>query len=320
MKLLITGAAGFIGSNYVNDLVGRDSVWSEIVILDLLTYAGNLKNLEFSLNDERVKFVRGDVRDTKLVNEIMDKVDGVVHFAAESHVDRSIANPEGFVSTNVIGTFTVLQSAYEHEVDFFLNVSTDEVYGSIESGSWNELAPICPNSPYSASKASSDLMALAYWKTFGLPVLISRCSNNFGPFQFPEKFIPLAVTNLIDNSSIPIYGTGLNSRDWLHVLDHCDALNNIIEKGVPGEVYNIGGGTEMSNIDLAMNLIKIFGKDESYLEFVEDRKGHDFRYSVEFDKIVKTCGYSPKRNFLDSIEETVNWYRKNETWWRPLKK
>jgi dTDP-glucose 4,6-dehydratase len=320
MKLLITGAAGFIGSNYVNDLVGRDSIWSEIVVLDLLTYAGNLKNLEFSLNDKRVKFVRGDVRDTKLVNDIMVKVDGVVHFAAESHVDRSIAHPEGFVSTNVLGTFTLLQSAYEHDVDFFLNVSTDEVYGSIESGSWNELSPICPNSPYSASKASSDLMALAYWKTFGLPVLISRCSNNFGPFQYPEKFIPLAVTNLIDNSPIPIYGNGLNSRDWLHVLDHCDALNNIIEKGVPGEIYNIGGGTEMSNIDLARKLIKIFGKDESYLEFVKDRKGHDFRYSVEFNKVAKTCGYSPKRNFLESIEETVNWYRKNETWWRPLKK
>ena len=320
MKLLVTGAAGFIGSNYVNNLVSQDSNWSEIILLDVLSYAGNLQNLEFALNDKRVKFIKGDIRNAQLVNEIMAKVDGVVHFAAESHVDRSINHPENFISTNVLGTFTLLQSAYEHGINFFLNVSTDEVYGSIERGSWTEDFPLSPNSPYSASKASSDLLALAYWKTFGLPVFISRCSNNFGPFQFPEKFIPLAITNLVDGIPIPIYGDGLNSRDWLHVLDHCDALNAIISQGIPGEVYNIGGGTEMSNINLAKLLIKLLGRDESYLEFVKDRKGHDFRYSVEFSKVTNFCGYLPKRKFNDSIEETVDWYRKNDIWWRSLKK
>jgi len=320
MKLLVTGAAGFIGSNYVNDLVLRDSQWSEIVLLDVLSYAGNLNNLELSLRDKRVKFIKSDIRNTELVNEIMAKVDGVVHFAAESHVDRSIDHPEDFISTNVLGTFTLLKSAYEHEVDFFLNVSTDEVYGSIESGSWSELSPLAPNSPYSASKASADLIALAYWKTFGFPVFISRCSNNFGAFQFPEKFISLAITNLIDGIPIPVYGNGLNSRDWLHVSDHCNALNNIISNGKPGEIYNIGGGTELSNLDLAKLLIKESGRDESYIQFVEDRKGHDFRYSVDFSKIVNTCGYSPKSTFIESIKETVDWYTKNETWWRSLKK
>jgi dTDP-glucose 4,6-dehydratase len=320
MKLLVTGAAGFIGSNYVNDLVLRDSQWSEIVLLDVLSYAGNLNNLELSLSDKRVKFIKSDIRNTELVNEIMAKVDGVVHFAAESHVDRSIDHPEDFISTNVLGTFTLLKSAYEHEVDFFLNVSTDEVYGSIESGSWSELSPLAPNSPYSASKASADLIALAYWKTFGFPVFISRCSNNFGAFQFPEKFIPLAITNLIDGIPIPIYGNGLNSRDWLHVSDHCNALNTIISNGKPGEIYNIGGGTELSNLDLAKLLIKVSGRDESYIQFVEDRKGHDFRYSVDYNKIVNTCGYSPKSTFIESIKETVDWYTKNETWWRSLKK
>lgn len=320
MKLLVTGAAGFIGSNYVNDLVLRDSQWSEIVLLDVLGYAGNLNNLELSLSDKRVKFIKSDIRNTELVNEIMAKVDGVVHFAAESHVDRSIDYPEDFISTNVSGTFTLLKSAYEHEVDFFLNVSTDEVYGSIESGSWSELSPLAPNSPYSASKASADLIALAYWKTFGFPVFISRCSNNFGAFQFPEKFVSLAITNLIDGIPIPIYGNGLNSRDWLHVSDHCDAINAIISNGKPGEIYNIGGGTELSNLDLAKLLIKLSGRDESYIQFVEDRKGHDFRYSVDHSKIVNTCGYSPKNTFIESIKETVDWYTKNETWWRSLKK
>ena len=320
MKLLVTGAAGFIGSNYVNDLVLKDSQWSEIILLDVLSYAGNLNNLELSLRDKRVKFIKGDIRNTELVNEIMAKVDGVVHFAAESHVDRSIDHPEDFISTNVLGTFTLLKSAYEHEVDFFLNVSTDEVYGSIESGSWSELSPLAPNSPYSASKASADLIALAYWKTFGFPVFISRCSNNFGAFQFPEKFVSLAITNLIDGIPIPVYGNGLNSRDWLHVSDHCNALNAIISNGKPGEIYNIGGGTELNNLDLAKLLIKLSDRDESYIQFVEDRKGHDFRYAVDHSKIVNTCGYSPKNTFIESIKETVDWYTKNETWWRSLKK
>lgn len=319
MKILVTGGAGFIGSNYVNNLVSQESNWDEIVILDSLTYAGNLANLTQALTDKRVKFVKGDIRNSQLVNEVMKKVNTVVHFAAESHVDRSIENPENFVSTNVLGTFVLLQAAYELKIEKFLHVSTDEVYGSISNGSWTEKSLIAPNSPYSASKASSDLLVLSYWKTYGLPIFISRCSNNYGPFQFPEKFIPLSITNLIDGKAIPIYGDGLNSRDWLHVLDHCDALNCIIEKGAPGEIYNIGGGTELNNIDLAKLLVSTLGKSDSSINFVPDRKGHDFRYSVNYEKIAINCGYKPSRIFQDSIKDTIEWYRKNESWWRPLK-
>ena len=319
MKILVTGGAGFIGSNYVNNLISQESNWNEIVILDSLTYAGNLANLTQALTDKRVKFVKGDIRNSQLVNEVMKKVNTVVHFAAESHVDRSIENPENFVSTNVLGTFVLLQAAYELKIEKFLHVSTDEVYGSISNGSWTEKSLIAPNSPYSASKASSDLLVLSYWKTYGLPIFISRCSNNYGPFQFPEKFIPLSITNLIDGNGIPIYGDGLNSRDWLHVLDHCDALNCIIEKGAPGEIYNIGGGTELNNLDLAKLLVSLLGKSDSSINFVPDRKGHDFRYSVNYEKIAINCGYKPSRIFQDSINDTIEWYRKNETWWRPLK-
>jgi dTDP-glucose 4,6-dehydratase len=319
MKILVTGGAGFIGSNYVNNLVSQESNWNEIVILDSLTYAGNLANLTQALTDKRVKFIKGDIRNSQLVNEVMKKVNTVVHFAAESHVDRSIENPENFVSTNVLGTFVLLQAAYELKIEKFLHVSTDEVYGSISNGSWTEKSLIAPNSPYSASKASSDLLVLSYWKTYGLPIFISRCSNNYGPFQFPEKFIPLSITNLIDGNGIPIYGDGLNSRDWLHVLDHCDALNCIIEKGAPGEIYNIGGGTELNNLDLAKLLVSLLGKSDSSINFVPDRKGHDFRYSVNYEKIAINCGYKPSRIFQDSINDTIEWYRKNESWWRPLK-
>jgi dTDP-glucose 4,6-dehydratase len=319
MKILITGGAGFIGSNYVNNLVSQESNWSEIIILDSLTYAGNLANLAQALTDKRVKFTKGDIRNSQLVYEVMNKVNTVVHFAAESHVDRSIENPENFVSTNVLGTFILLQAAYELKIEKFLHVSTDEVYGSISTGSWTENSLIAPNSPYSASKASSDLLALSYWKTYGLPIFVSRCSNNFGPFQFPEKFIPLSITNLIDGNGIPVYGDGLNSRDWLHVLDHCDALNCIIEKGIPGEIYNIGGGTELNNLDLAKLLLSSLGKNDAYINFVPDRKGHDFRYSVNYEKIAINCGYKPSRIFQESINETIEWYRKNESWWRPLK-
>jgi len=319
MKILVTGGAGFIGSNYVNNLVSQESNWNEIVILDSLTYAGNLANLTQALTDKRVKFVKGDIRDSQLVTEVMKKVNTVVHFAAESHVDRSIENPENFVSTNVLGTFVLLQAAYELKIEKFLHVSTDEVYGSISNGSWTEKSLIAPNSPYSASKASSDLLVLSYWKTHGLPIFISRCSNNYGPYQFPEKFIPLSITNLIDGNGIPIYGDGLNSRDWLHVLDHCDALNCIIEKGAPGEIYNIGGGTELNNLDLAKLLVSSLGKSDSSINFVPDRKGHDFRYSVNYEKIAINCGYKPSRIFEESINDTIEWYRKNESWWRPLK-
>jgi dTDP-glucose 4,6-dehydratase len=319
MKLLITGGAGFIGSNYVNDLVSRETQWSEIVVLDLLTYAGNKSNLESALTDKRLKLIKGDIRDTKLVHEIMQNVHTVIHFAAESHVDRSIINPNEFVSTNVLGTAVLLEHALRNEVEKFLHISTDEVYGSIVNGSWNENSPVAPNSPYSASKAGSDLLVLSYYKTFGLPVYISRCSNNFGSFQFPEKFIPLAITNLLDGLPIPVYGSGLNSRDWLHVADHCRAINLMLDKGTIGEIYNIGGGTEMSNIDVAKLLCKQLNKNDTFIQFVEDRKGHDFRYSVDYKKISSECGYAPTKNFHESIQETIDWYRKNKAWWSPLK-
>ena len=319
MRILVTGGAGFIGSNFVNDLVANHDQWSEIIIIDALTYAGNLSNLENALLDKRVKFIHGDIRNLELVNLHMPKIDTVVHFAAESHVDRSISNPNDFISTNVLGTSILLKSATDNNVKRFLHVSTDEVYGSIENGSWTENSPILPNSPYSASKASSDLIALAYWKTFGLPVIISRCSNNFGQNQFPEKLIPLAITNLIDGLPIPIYGTGLNSRDWLHVSDHCSALNSIIQNGTPGEIYNIGGGTEMSNIQTAKLIIELMNMKETLIKFVEDRKGHDFRYSVDFSKIAKTCGHKPTKKFEDSLGETIHWYKNNESWWRRIK-
>jgi dTDP-glucose 4,6-dehydratase len=319
MKILVTGGAGFIGSNYVNNLVSYENNWNEIIILDSLTYAGNLANLDQAFKDKRVKFIQGDIRNSQLVSEVMNNVNTVVHFAAESHVDRSIENPEDFVSTNVLGTFVLLHAAYEQKIEKFLHVSTDEVYGSISNGSWTEASLLDPNSPYSASKASSDLLALSYWRTYGMPVFVSRCSNNFGPFQFPEKFIPLSITNLIDGIGIPLYGNGLNSRDWLHVLDHCDALNCILEKGTPGEIYNIGGGTELNNLELAKFILSAFGKSDSDINFVPDRKGHDFRYSVNYEKIAVNCGYKPSRNFKESIKETIQWYSKNESWWRPLK-
>ena len=319
MRILITGGAGFIGANYVNDLITHESEWTEIVVLDALTYAGNIENLKFALTDKRVKFIHGDIRNVDLLGEIMKKTHTVVHFAAESHVDRSIKDPNNFVSTNVLGTSVLLKSALENEISKFLHVSTDEVYGSINEGSWTESSLIAPNSPYSASKAGSDLLALSYWKTFGLPVFISRCSNNFGPYQFPEKFIPLAITNLIDSLPITVYGNGLNSRDWLHVSDHCLALNCILEKGVPGEIYNIGGGEEMSNLDTSKLLVKMLNIDESFIQFVQDRKGHDFRYSVDYRKVSTTCGYKPLKKFETSLEETISWYKTNELWWRPLK-
>jgi dTDP-glucose 4,6-dehydratase len=320
MKILITGGAGFIGSNYVNDLITRESEWTEVVVLDALTYAGNIANLGSARTDVRVKFVNGDIRDIDVVNKVMENTNTVVHFAAESHVDRSIKDPNNFVSTNVLGTSILLNSALKNGIKKFLHVSTDEVYGSIEKGSWTEDSKIAPNSPYSASKASSDLLAVSYWKTFGLPVYISRSSNNFGPYQFPEKFIPLAITNLIEGLPIPIYGNGLNSRDWLHVSDHCNGLNKILSDGAPGEIYNIGGGTEMSNVETAKMLLNYFDLDESYLRFTPDRLGHDFRYSVDYDKISQICGYKPAKNFETSIVETIKWYKSNETWWKPLKK
>lgn len=319
MKILITGGAGFIGSNYVKELILNDSTWGEIVILDALTYAGNLSNLDFALNNERIRLIKGDIRDENLLNELMSDIHTVVHFAAESHVDRSIKDPNNFVSTNVLGTANLLKFALKYSVSKFLHISTDEVYGSIKEGSWTEKSLLEPNSPYSSSKASSDLLAISYWKTFGLPVLVSRCSNNFGSNQHIEKLVPLTITNLLDNETIPVYGNGLNIRDWIHVTDHCKAINSILENGKPGEIYNIGGGAEKTNLEMVKVILATLNKTENFIKFVNDRKGHDFRYSINFDKIRSDCGYTPSKSFEDAIAETVNWYKKNENWWRPQK-
>ncbi|PTM85739.1 dTDP-glucose 4,6-dehydratase [Streptomyces sp. VMFN-G11Ma] len=318
MNLLVTGAAGFIGSCYVRTLLAPGaSDAPRITVLDKLTYAGNLDNLD--LDDPRLEFVQGDIRDAELVDKLMADADQVVHFAAESHVDRSIAGATDFVLTNVVGTQTLLDAALRHGVGPFVHISTDEVYGSIESGSWPEEHPLAPNSPYSASKASSDLLALAYHRTHGLDVRVTRCSNNYGPHQYPEKVIPLFVTNLLDGKKVPLYGEGLNVRDWLHVEDHCQGIDLVRTKGRAGEVYNIGGGTELTNKELTGLLLEACGAGWDRVEYVEDRKGHDLRYSVDWSKARDELGYRPRRDFTTGLADTVDWYRAHRAWWEPLK-
>ncbi|SHK46716.1 dTDP-glucose 4,6-dehydratase [Pseudonocardia thermophila] len=319
MRVLVTGGAGFIGSHYVRTLLAGGYpafAGAEVVVLDLLTYAGTRTNLP---DHPRLEFVHGDIRDPEAVAAAMAGVDVVVHFAAESHVDRSIRGAADFVSTNVLGTQVLLQGALDARVSRFVHVSTDEVYGSIDEGSWTEDRPLEPNSPYSASKAGSDLLARAYHRTYGLPVCITRCSNNYGPHQFPEKVIPLFVTNLLDGKKVPLYGDGLNVRDWLHVDDHCRGIQLVAEKGRDGEVYNIGGGTELTNLELTRRLLAAVGAGEEMIERVPDRLGHDRRYSVDWTKIRTELGYEPRRSFDEGLAETVRWYRENRAWWEPLK-
>jgi dTDP-glucose 4,6-dehydratase len=320
MRVLVTGGAGFIGSHYVRELVSGSYpafAGAEVVVLDKLTYAGSETNLAPVAG--KFEFVRGDICDAEVVAEQMRGVDVVVHFAAESHVDRSITGSADFVLTNVLGTQTLLQGALDAGVGRFVHVSTDEVYGSIEDGSWSEDHVLEPNSPYSASKASSDLLARAFHRTHGLPVSITRCSNNYGPYQFPEKVIPLFVTNLIDGRKVPLYGDGLNVRDWLHVADHCRGIQLVAEAGRPGEIYNIGGGTELTNRELTEKLLAATGRDWSFVEPVTDRKGHDRRYSVDISKISAELGYQPQVDFAVGLADTVEWYRENRAWWEPLK-
>ncbi|MFC9910691.1 dTDP-glucose 4,6-dehydratase [Streptomyces sp. NPDC127197] len=315
MNLLVTGAAGFIGSAYVRALLAASD--AHITVLDKLTYAGSRDNLPSG--DPRLDFVHGDICDAALVDKLMADADQVVHFAAESHVDRSIDGAADFVRTNVLGTQTLLDAALRHGAGPFVHISTDEVYGSIESGSWPEEHPLRPSSPYSASKASSDLLALSYHHTHGLDVRVTRCSNNYGPRQFPEKVVPLFITNLLDGRTVPLYGEGRNVRDWLHVEDHCHGIELVRTRGRPGEVYNIGGGTELSNKELTALLLQACGASWDRVEHVEDRKGHDLRYSVDWNKARTELGYRPRHDFAAGLAATVAWYRDHRAWWEPLK-
>jgi len=322
MKLLVTGGAGFIGSNFVRmaltDKFPEFSV-EQLTVLDLLTYAGDEENLKPIASDKRYKFVKGDIRDLELAKKLMQDADQVVHFAAESHVDRSIEGGSEFVSTNVMGTQVLLDAAKSSNIKRFVHVSTDEVYGSISEGSWPEDHPLLPNSPYSASKAGSDLLVRAYNRTHKLDTVITRCSNNYGQYQFPEKVMPLFITNIIEGKKVPLYGNGLNVRDWLHVDDHCRGIALALTKGRAGEVYNIGGGTELTNVELTHKILKAMGVGEEFIQPVEDRKGHDLRYSVDISKINKELGYSPQVNFEEGLEQTINWYKNNEAFWKKHK-
>ena len=317
MKVLVTGGAGFIGSNFVRRIIdGTYKGFSKVTVLDNLTYAGNRANLpQLSSSD----FILGDVCNPELVAELLARHDAVINFAAESHVDRSISDSHLFLKTNILGTHTLLEAAKKQRVKHFIQVSTDEVYGSIETGSFIESDPLLPNSPYAASKASADLIARSYFRTFGLDVRITRSSNTFGPNQFPEKIIPLFITNLIEGKKVPIYGTGLNSRDWIHVDDHCMGIYKVLMNGRPGEIYNVGGGTELTNIDLTRLILEIMDKDLDEIRFVEDRLGHDFRYSINTEKIKKELEYNPSSDFNEDLESTINWYKLNQNWWKPLK-
>jgi len=332
ISILVTGGAGFIGSNFIryilNKYPARNASHSDaggpdyqITNLDALTYAGNLENLKEYENDSRYKFVKGDICDEKLVNDLVKDVDIVVHFAAESHVDRSIEAPEDFIKTNIIGTYTLLEACRKNGGKRFHHISTDEVFGSLEPSdpAFKETTPYDPRSPYSASKASSDHLVRAYFHTYGLPVTISNCSNNYGPYHFPEKVIPLFITNLIEKKKVPIYGDGMNVRDWLYVEDHCSAIDAIIHQGKIGETYCVGGNSEKTNRELTYKILELMQKEEDSVEFVKDRPGHDKRYAINFSKIKKELGWEPKVSFEEGLKRTINWYVNNEGWWKKLK-
>lgn len=322
MKIFVTGGAGFIGSNFArmaidNTLPGLED--SDITIFDALTYSGTLTNLQDINNSDRFTFVHGDIRNAEDVAAALPGHDAIVHFAAESHVDRSVTDARVFVETNVLGTQILLDQALALKIPRFVHVSTDEVYGSIEEGSWDEAQPLLPNSPYSASKASSDLLVRSYHVTHGLNTSITRCSNNYGTHHFPEKLIPLFVTNLLDGHKVPLYGDGQNIRDWLHVDDHCRGIALVLTQGRAGEIYNIGGGTELSNAELTKALLEATSRDDSFIQPVADRLGHDRRYSVDIQKISSELGYAPKVPFDQGLADVVQWYRDNRWWWEPLK-
>ncbi len=320
MNLLVTGGAGFIGANYVRLLLDRGG--DRVVNLDALTYAGNLENLAGYEDHADYRFVRGDIRDRELIDRILaeDKIEAIVNFAAESHVDRSIDGPREFLDTNIMGTQTLLEAARQAGVERYLQVSTDEVYGSLgPEGSFTETSPLQPNSPYAASKAAADMVCRSYFHTYGLPVLITRCSNNYGPYQFPEKLIPLMIANALEDKPLPVYGDGLYVRDWLYVGDHCEAVDQVLRRGRPGAVYNIGGNNEMENIRIVRLLLEILGKDDSLISFVTDRLGHDRRYAIDASFIRDELGWEPRYAFADGIRATVDWYLEHRDWWEKVR-
>ena len=314
MKLLVTGGAGFIGSCFIRHVLAKHKDY-EIINLDKLTYAGNIENLDDIKNDPRYQFVKGDIVDKNLAMELTSSVDVVVNFAAESHVDRSIEGPEIFIETNVKGTLNLLQASLKNKVKRYLQVSTDEVYGTLgKTGYFYETTPLAPNSPYSASKASADMLVRAYFETYKMPNLITRCSNNYGPYQYPEKLIPFFISKLLKGEKVPVYGDGLNVRDWLYVYDHCEAIDTVLNKGKEGEVYNIGGHNEKTNMEITRLILDAMGKDESSIEYVQDRLGHDRRYAIANDKIQKELGWEPSIKFEDGIKLTIEWYLNNQEW------
>lgn len=315
--LLVTGGAGFIGSNFIRYMLNKHQD-VRIINLDKLTYAGNLDNLKDVEKDSRYRFVKGDICDQKIVEPLVQESDVIVNFAAESHVDRSIGNPEDFITTDIFGVFVLLEAARKHGIERFMQISTDEVYGSIEKGWFKETDAIMPSSPYSASKAGADRLVFSYFVTYKLPVVIPRSSNNFGPYQYPEKLISLFTTNALENKSLPVYGDGLNVRDWLFVEDNCEALDIILQRGKDGEVYNVGAGNEKNNLEITELILKFLDKPEDLIRFIEDRKGHDRRYALDIDK-VKQLGWSPSHSFDEAIRETVEWYRENRWWWERIK-
>lgn len=321
MNILVTGGAGFIGSHFVKYMLSKypDDL---IVTYDSLTYAGSMKTLKTIEGNSKHIFVKGSINDYNLLSETIRKhsIDSIVHFAAETHVDKSILNSSRFTQTNIVGTQVLLDAALAFHVDRYIQISTDEVYGSLGyTGSFQEKDPLKPNSPYSASKAGADLLARAYYKTYGLPAVISRCTNNYGPYQHPEKAIPLFITNALENRHLPVYGNGKNVRDWIHVMDHCSAIDAVLHRGKPGEIYNVGGSNERSNIEAELILAELW-LPSSFIKHVEDRPGHDFRYAIDSSKLKKSLGWEPKISFTEGLKETIAWYIQNEDWWKPLKR
>lgn len=320
MNILVTGGAGFIGSCFIRHILKKYKDY-KVINIDALTYAGNIENLNDMKDNPNYKFVHGNICDKKLVRELMQEVDCVVNFAAESHVDRSITGPEIFIETNVKGTLNLLQAAKDAKIERYLQVSTDEVYGSLgKTGYFYETTPLAPNSPYSASKASADLLVRAYYETYKMPVLNTRCSNNYGPYQYPEKLIPFFISKLLKGEKVPVYGDGLNVRDWLYVYDHCSAIDTVLHKGKIGEIYNIGGHNEKTNIEITKLILNAMGKDESSIEYVQDRLGHDRRYAISNDKIQSQLGWKPSLTFEEGIKITIDWYLNNQDWIKSIEK